>query len=232
MNVSNVIDCEERIPDEPWTFYAKLSVCIICAIFINSLVTYVLYAATPNYVRELKLNEKVDDKLVESELSNKHKIIRSLARFAITNRVYVECCAPQPNFGSLTKPDPRSWVSIHYIRLFAMAITVLTHTAAMGTLQAVTKPADMAKLNNITRDLLPQFLLNPFQAIQLFFFMAGFMLTVSTLPVLRRQHKLPFIDYLMKRAIRLWPALIAAMSVNFIWPHLGKLDFLSTIDHP
>ncbi|KAG9509870.1 Nose resistant to fluoxetine protein 6, partial [Fragariocoptes setiger] len=131
----------------------------------------------------------------------------------------IKCFAMQPNFERLTKPDPRSLTFVHYTRIVAMGLTVVTHTGGLGTLQAITKPADGTNAESIFRDFLPQMMANAFTSIQVFFFMAGLMLVLSTWPAMRRSGgKLSFIEYAIKRAVRLLPGIIITIALNFIWP--------------
>lgn len=144
---------------------------------------------------------------------------RRLVDWAVQNKFYADCFSIQKNFERLTKPDPRGLTFVHYTRIVAMALTVITHTGALGTLQAITKPADASNSEQIFRDLLPQMLANAFTSIQIFFFMAGFMLVISTYPSIKRDRgHMSFMEYAIKRAIRLMPGLAATICLNFIWP--------------
>lgn len=144
-----------------------------------------------------------------------------IVRMAKKHHQYSECFSLQTNFYRLTKPDPRSLTFVHYTRIVAMAMTVITHTAGLGTLQAITKPADATNSDQIFRDFIPQMLANAFTSIQIFFFMAGFMLVLSTYPSVKREKgNLSFLEYAIKRAIRLMPGIAATIGVNFLWPLL------------
>uniref|UniRef100_A0A6G1SME6 Nose resistant to fluoxetine protein 6 n=1 Tax=Aceria tosichella TaxID=561515 RepID=A0A6G1SME6_9ACAR len=142
-----------------------------------------------------------------------------LTDLSLRHKFYSDCFSIQKNFERLTKPDPRGLTFVHYTRIVAMALTVITHTGALGTLQAITKPADASNSEQIFRDLIPQMLANAFTSIQIFFFMAGFMLVISTFPSIKRDKgHISFMEYAIKRAIRLMPGLAATICLNFIWP--------------
>jgi hypothetical protein len=146
-------------------------------------------------------------------------IKRLLSDLSLKYKFYADCFSIQRNFERLTKPDPRGLTFVHYTRIVAMALTVITHTGALGTLQAITKPADASNSEQIFRDLIPQMLANAFTSIQVFFFMAGFMLVISTFPSIKRDKgHISFMEYAVKRAIRLMPGLAATICLNFIWP--------------
>ena len=169
--------------------------------------------------KEKQINEDIDNRN-DKRLAGK-SLWSSIERLLFKNQFYADCFSVQKNFERLTKPDPRGLTFVHYTRLVAMALTVITHTGALGTLQALTKPADALNSQQIFRDLIPQVMTNAFNSIQIFFFMAGFMLVLSTYPsIARDKGRISFLEYAIKRAIRLMPGIVATICVNFIWPLL------------
>lgn len=222
--VKNEITCQERFVETPIRTSQKISLFVFALMFGTSFVATAIHFFIPD-------SEDENQKSKQRELNSQKLDISAptlsqrVSKFASSYKVFANCCSIQANFARLTKPDPKGMTSVHYIRIVAMALTVITHTAALGTLQAITKPADMRNTDSMFRDLLPQMLANAFQSIQIFFFMAGFMLVVSTYPTVKRQKgKLLLLDYCLKRAIRLWPGLIVTICMNFVWPLFGKCD--------
>lgn len=223
--VNNTIDCQVGGP-EPLRKSQIISILLLSLIFGNALLASYSYAS-------LKLSRKSQSQKIKdkSTTSDKNKVINNAdtqkdsdkkqAGFLniLQSDFYIDCFSIQSNFQRLSKPDPRGLTFVHYTRIVAMALTVVTHTAALGTLQAITKPADASNSESMFRDLLPQMLANAFTSIQIFFFMAGFMLVISTYPSIKREKgQLPFVEYAIKRAIRLLPGIFATLSVNFLWP--------------
>lgn len=202
ISVHNVIDCQTGQP-EPIRVSQVISIIVLSLILLNA-----AYASYVYNRRNAPSSKEVKD---------------SKGKENVESDFYSNCFSLQSNFQRLSKPDPRGLTFVHYTRIIAMALTVITHTAAMGTLQAVTKPADASNSEGIFRDFLPQMLTNAFTSIQIFFFMAGFMLVVSTYPAIERDKgHLSFIEYALKRAVRLLPGLFAAIMINFLWPLFVK----------
>lgn len=240
--VNNTIDCEERF-DEPKPLRTSqiISITFLTILFINAIGASIAHhyqskdmkkkaraQLHPTPVEKLKLGESFKHHNKEEEVGGRGAgstgSLNPVAKFL--NRVkkskfYSDCFSIQKNFERLSKPDPRGLTFVHYTRIVAMALTVITHTAAMGTLQAITKPADASNSEQIFRDFMPQMLANSFTSIQIFFFMAGFMLVISTYPSIRRDKgHISFLEYAVKRAIRLLPGIAATICINFIWPLL------------
>lgn len=174
--------------------------------------------------------EKLDPDKQMHRAGKREGFVDNLRRL-LTSDFYLDCFSVQSNFQRLSKPDPRGLTFVHYTRIVAMALTVVTHTAAMGTLQAITKPADASNSEHMFRDFLPQMLANAFTSIQIFFFMAGFMLVISTYPSLKRERgHLSFLEYAVKRAIRLLPGIVATLCINFLWPLFVNGPMVSYFD--
>lgn len=193
--VNNTVDCQELGP-EPLRKSQVISLILLSLILINAGYASYVYAKKHHRVETNDNSDKPNPP-----------------------NFYTDCFSIQTNFYRLSKPDPRGLTFVHYTRIVAMALTVITHTAALGTLQAITKPADASNSDNMFRDFIPQMLANAFSSIQIFFFMAGFMLVVSTYPsIAKAKGKLSLVEYAIKRAIRLLPGLFAAMMANFLWP--------------
>lgn len=231
--VNNTVDCEERSGKPlPLRTSQIISLVFLFLLFLNAFV-----ASLVHYLKSSKLldrlsssnnqriqrqqpssNEKLNE-LKETTKSIKVNIAQGIIRKIKRAGFYSECFSIQTNLGRLTKPDPRGLTFVHYTRIIAMALTVITHTAGLGTLQAITKPADTRNSEEIFRDFIPQMLANAFTSIQIFFFMAGFMLVISTYPSIKREKgHMSFLEYIIKRAIRLMPGIAATISINFLWP--------------
>jgi len=218
---NNTIDCEEW-PEEPKPFRNSqiISLILMGFVFTNALLASVAHYLLPEETGEK--NQSSIDRKGGGTLREK------LVTRSLKNRFYSDCFSIQKNFERLSKPDPRGLTFVHYTRIVAMALTVITHTGALGTLQAITKPADASNSEQIFRDFLPQMLANAFTSIQIFFFMAGFMLVISTYPSIKRDKgRLSFLEYAIKRAIRLMPGIAATICVNFLWPLFVEGPMLS-----
>lgn len=224
ITVNNTIDCQVRHNKIEMRTSQYISILLFGVLFANAFVaTLIHYLARPS--------KKCTDDGYFAKSPDRHQLPRAAAFRQRTGWMdefkarhvrrgfYTECFSVQTNFERLVKPDPRGLTFVHYTRIVAMALTVITHTAGMGTLQAITKPADASNSEQIFRDLIPQMLANAFTSIQIFFFMAGFMLVVSTYPSIKRERgHVSFLEYSIKRAIRLIPGLLATICVNFLWP--------------
>lgn len=236
--VNNTVDCEE-IFDEPQPFRTSqiVSMVFLFLLFSNAFIASGIHHLRSTkffkrlsrgyrncYNKNLHEQQSINDKLNEIQETSKIKSRNfNIKEWMIVNikqaSFYTECFSIQTNLNRLTKPDPRGLTFVHYTRIVAMALTVITHTAGLGTLQAITKPTDTSNSEQIFRDLLPQMLANAFSSIQIFFFMAGFMLVISTYPSIKREKgHISFIEYIIKRAIRLMPGIAATISLNFLWP--------------
>lgn len=232
LNITNTVDCEERFDEPlPWRKSQIIALFILAVVFINAAVASLAYYITQTHSQPKKRNKQQqvnsnerDTKLQrERDFSDTDSTIGNFTRWltdlAVENKFYSDCFSVQRNFERLTKPDPRGLTFVHYTRIVAMALTVITHTAGLGTLQAITKPADASNSEAIFRDFIPQMLANAFTSIQIFFFMAGFMLVISTYPSIKRDKgHISFLEYATKRAIRLLPGLTATICLNFLWP--------------
>lgn len=248
--VNNTVDCEERPYNQPVPLRKSqiISLYLIGFLFLNaacaSLAHYMLPKATKSPVGGSKQQQtqasggqidKDGAKLKEDEAdtsgkpeNGKFNLRKWLNEMSAKNQFYSDCFSVQKNFERLTKPDPRGLTVVHYTRIVAMALTVITHTAGLGTLQAITKPADTSNSEQIFRDFIPQMLANAFTSIQIFFFMAGFMLVISTYPSIKRDNgHLSFLEYATKRAIRLMPGIAATICLNFLWPLIVDGPMLS-----
>lgn len=223
--VNNTVDCEE-LPQErpPLRISQKISLFLFAILFLNAGIASFARFMLPDRVKDQADHHGVGDasKLSKDDHGAQSKssgLRQKIIEFSIKNKTYSDCFSVQKNFERLTKPDPRGLTFVHYTRIVAMALTVITHTAAMGTLQAITKPADASNSEQIFRDFIPQMLANAFTSIQIFFFMAGFMLVISTYPSIKRDKgHLSFVEYSTKRAIRLMPGIAATICLNFVWP--------------
>ena len=222
--VNNTIDCEERPPEaKPLRLSQVISFLLLGALFLNA-----ACASFAHYMLPKGGGGDTEDKQVGAASCG---LKRWLQEKSAANSFYANCFSVQTNFGRLTKPDPRGLTFVHYTRIVAMALTVLMHTAALGTLQAVTKLADGTKTEQMFRDLLPQMLFNAYSSIEIFFFMAGLLLVISSYPSIRRDNgKLSFVEYATKRAIRLMPGIAATLCVNFLWPLYVDGPMLSYFD--
>ena len=247
--VNNTVDCEERPPDEarPLRRSQVIALCLLILLFLNAICASFAHHLLPEQIKNQtdhgppvappnlsssssatspaqgssKLNHLKESQSKSESASWSSKLWERLVKASSRNKFYSNCFSIQKNFERLAKPDPRGMTFVHYTRIVAMALTVVTHTGAMGTLQAITKPADASNSEQIFRDLLPQMLANAFTSIQIFFFMAGFMLVVSTFPSIKREKgHVSFLEYVTKRAIRLMPGLAATICLNFLWPLL------------
>lgn len=230
--VNNTIDCEERPRDKPEPLRNSqiLSLTLMAALFGNAFLASIAYhllnkddvgRRKKELTGQLQLGRHKAATMDRKEADDKRQanIWQPLSNLMFRNSFYSDCFSIQKNFERLTKPDPRGLTFVHYTRLVAMALTVITHTGALGTLQAITKPADASNSESIFRDLIPQMLANAFTTIQIFFFMAGFMLVISTYPsIVRDKGHISFLEYVIKRAIRLMPGLAATICLNFLWP--------------
>lgn len=233
ITVNNTVDCEERF-DEPLPYRKSqlISLILLAVVFVNAAIASLLrYIVHNNLQKQTRVNQQAQPRGVDSKLQQEQNLSDSISTtkpanlktwftdLALKHRFYSECFSVQRNFERLTKPDPRGLTFVHYTRIVAMALTVVTHTAGMGTLQAITKPADASYSEAIFRDFIPQMLANAFTSIQIFFFMAGFMLVISTYPSIKRDKgHISFVEYAIKRAIRLLPGLTATICLNFLWP--------------
>lgn len=234
INVNNTVDCEERF-DEPLPYRKSqvIALSLLVVVFVNAaLASLMHFISQSQSQKKFKLDSNkqqahlrsTDAKLKEEQnlsdsISSRSNFKTWCTEFVLRNSFYSECFSVQRNFERLTKPDPRGLTFVHYTRIVAMALTVVTHTAGMGTLQAITKPADASYSEAIFRDFIPQMLANAFTSIQIFFFMAGFMLVISTYPSIKRDKgHISFVEYATKRAIRLLPGLTATICLNFLWP--------------
>lgn len=245
--VNNTVDCEE-IFDEPQPFRTSqiVSLVFLFLLFSNAFIASGIHHLRSTkffkrlsrgyrnrYNKNLHEQQSINDKLNEiQEKTNTESRKFNIKEWMIINikqaSFYTECFSIQTNLNRLTKPDPRGLTFVHYTRIVAMALTVITHTAGLGTLQAITKPTDTSNSEQIFRDLLPQMLANAFTSIQIFFFMAGFMLVISTYPSIKREKgHISFIEYVIKRAIRLMPGIAATISLNFLWPLVVNGPMLS-----
>lgn len=245
--VNNTVDCEE-ISDEPQPLRTSqiISLVFLFLLFLNATIASTVhhlrgtrffkrlargnrYGGSKNLREQHSINEKSNEiqettKTEAVKINFKSWMIRNIKQAGF----YAECFSIQTNLNRLTKPDPRGLTFVHYTRIVAMALTVITHTAALGTLQAIIKPADATNNEQMFRDLLPQMLANAFTSIQIFFFMAGFMLVVSTYPSIKREKgHISFIEYVIKRAIRLMPGIAATICLNFLWPLVVNGPMLS-----
>lgn len=226
--VNNTVDCEQRFDEPPPLRKSQvISIILLTLLFLN--------AGCASIVQYMKNNKKCkqaayntdDNKYQKNQLKLGEWISNKLARSSF----YPECFSIQTNLARLTKPDPRGLTFIHYTRIVAMALTVVTHTGALGTLQALIKPADTSNSEQIFRDLIPQMLANAFTSIQIFFFMAGFMLVISTYPSIQREKgHISFLEYAIKRAIRLMPGIAATICLNFLWPLIVDGPMLTFFD--
>lgn len=215
--VNNTIDCQEKYPDNTITMRKSqvISLVLLVMLFLNASVATFMHHLRASYKNVQKKSDDSEHLQSKSATNFKQWVYRKAAE----SQFYSECFSIQSNLSRLTKPDPRGLTFVHYTRIVAMALTVITHTGAMGTLQAITKPADASNSEQIFRDLLPQMLANAFTSIQVFFFMAGFMLVISTYPSLNRDKgHVSFLEYAIKRAIRLMPGIAATICLNFLWP--------------
>lgn len=236
--VNNTVDCEETF-DEPQPLRTSqiISLAFLFLLFSNASIASFIHhlRSTRVFKRQARIYRQQDSKNLREQHSIKEKLneIRrptnteslkiNIKRWMIRNiqeaGFYTECFSVQTNLNRLTKPDPRGLTFVHYTRIVAMALTVITHTAGLGTLQAITKPTDTSNSEQIFRDFIPQMLANAFTSIQIFFFMAGFMLVISTYPSIKREKgHISFIEYVIKRAIRLMPGIAATICLNFLWP--------------
>lgn len=244
--VNNTVDCQEE-PDEPLPLRKSqiISLYLLAILFVNVSCASLAHWMLPKEAKQQPTGRrpsmapvtagqtlkddgglKMDDhdkanhlKELEANQRRHFSLMTWLRETSAQNRFYADCFSIQKNFERLTKPDPRGLTFVHYTRIVAMALTVITHTAGLGTLQAITKPADASNSEQIFRDLIPQMLANAFTSIQIFFFMAGFMLVISTYPSIKRDRgHVSFLEYAIKRAIRLMPGLAATICLNFLWP--------------
>lgn len=225
--VNNTVDCEER-PDEmpAWRTSQVIATTLLVILFANATCASTMRYFSQNQKREELRSRKTTNS--RGEVASRQGWLGWVTNVSAKNRVYSECFSVQSNFERLSKPDPRGLTFVHYTRIVAMALTVITHTAGLGTLQAITKPADASNSEQIFRDFIPQMLANAFTSIQIFFFMAGFMLVISTYPSINREKgHMSFLEYAIKRAIRLMPGLAATICINFIWPLLVDGPMLS-----
>lgn len=212
--VNSTVDCQEAAA-QPIRTSQIISILLLSVIFLNA-----GYASYLHCTKEFKGSS-------QTNIAGQHRDEPNAKPDQLANKqtqstrcaFYVSCFSIQNNFYKLTKPDPKGLTFVHYTRIVAMAFTIITHTAAMGTLQAISKPADSSNSEAMFRDFLPQMLANAFTSIQIFFFMAGFMLVLSTYPAIKRDKgHLSLVEYATKRAIRLLPGILAAILVNFLWP--------------
>lgn len=225
--VNNTVDCEEKLESSPPLTRSQLiSSTLLVLLFVNAFAATVIHHLL---AKEKKKKAKESRKMSAGSASNQKQASQGSGWVDKPQySVYSSCFSIQTNFERLTKPDPRGLTFVHYTRIVAMALTVITHTAAMGTLQAITKPADASNNEQIFRDFLPQMLANAFSSIQIFFFMAGFMLVISTYPSIKRERgHISFLEYAIKRAIRLMPGLAATIALNFLWPLFSEGPMLT-----
>jgi len=237
--VNNTVDCQERF-DEPVPLRRSqlVSLTLMCLLFLNA-----ACASIVHHLSNRKKKHESYSKGSESERNRAEKLEkiqssslvanleRWISKTILCNKFYSDCFSIQTNFNRLTKPDPRGLTFVHYTRIVAMGLTVVTHTAGLGTLQAITKPADASNSEQIFRDFIPQMLANAFTSIQIFFFMAGFMLVISTYPSISREKgHISFLEYAVKRAIRLMPGIAATIGLNFLWPLVVDGPMLSYFD--
>lgn len=242
--VNNTVDCEERFDETPaWRTSQVIAASLLVVLFINATCATVMRYISKRQIANKKkdLLDGCDDGDNNANSNRHHKKYGSgsgvnggdgwlgwATELSTKNKLYSECFSVQSNFERLSKPDPRGLTFVHYTRIVAMALTVITHTAGLGTLQAITKPADASNSEQIFRDFIPQMLANAFTSIQIFFFMAGFMLVISTYPSINREKgHVSFLEYAIKRAIRLMPGLAATICLNFLWPLLVDGPMLS-----
>lgn len=119
------------------------------------------------------------------------------------------------------KPASINLLNLHGIRVITMTWMIVNHTYLFGGFFVLWAHRRLIDIAEWPKSLSFQLVLNGWLTVETYFFLSALIIVLGVLPMMK-VHKFNYITYVIHRLLRLLPAYVGLVCLNFLWPLISS----------
>lgn len=114
-----------------------------------------------------------------------------------------------------------SLLSLHGIRVITMTWMIVNHTYLFGGFFVLWAHRRLIDIAEWPKSMSFQLVLNGWLTVETYFFLSALIIVLNVLPLMK-DHKFSYLSYIIHRLLRLMPAYVGLVCLNFLWPLISS----------